>query len=127
MNGATLLRQTLALSGAGEGGFNSGEMLRLSLELAAATDADTDVGFEQLKDAAAAIVHLLEADDQGFQTWPVRLMFNTPDSTLRIRLPRPDASSSWSSSLYRGRRVHMHKHQRQASTMAAWETCLSLR
>ena len=66
------LCQTLALSGAGEGGFDSGEMLRLSLDLAAATDPDTDVGFEQLKDAAAAIVHLLEADDQGFQTWPVR-------------------------------------------------------
>ena len=67
------LVQTIALSGAGEGGFDSGEMLRLSLELAAATDADTDAGFEQLNDAAAAIVRLLEADDQGFQTWPVRL------------------------------------------------------
>ena len=68
-----LLRcQTLALSGAGEGGFDTGEMLRLSLDLAGATNADTDVGYEQLKDAAAAVVHLLEADDQGFQTWPVR-------------------------------------------------------
>lgn len=69
---AALWCQTLALSGAGEGGFDTGEMLRLSLDLAGATDADTDVGYEQLKDAAAAVVHLLEADDQGFQTWPVR-------------------------------------------------------
>jgi hypothetical protein len=64
--------QTLALSGAGEGGFDSSEMMRLSLDLAAATDPDTDAGFEQLNDAAAAIVRLLEADDQGFHTWPVR-------------------------------------------------------
>lgn len=65
--------QTLALSGAGGGGFDSGEMLRLCLDSAAQAEAATGAGQAAVQAAAASIVQALAADDAAFDAWPVRM------------------------------------------------------
>ena len=63
--------QTLALSGAGGGGFDSGELLRLCLDSAAQAEPGTPAGQAAIQSAAASVVQALAADDVVFDAWPV--------------------------------------------------------